>query len=156
MSRGFASIGLSRPKHAENIGGVLRAATVYGAACVVIEGDRSDVRHCADTTKAWRHMPVFRGDNLFELCPYGAVPVAVDLVDDAIALPDFQHPEAAFYVFGPEDGTLGHRHLSRCAHRVMVPTRQCMNLAATVNVVLYDRMAKQRLGAMRMLQLECA
>jgi tRNA(Leu) C34 or U34 (ribose-2'-O)-methylase TrmL len=25
----------------------------------------------------------------------------------------------------------------------MIPTRLCMNLAATVNVVLYDRLAKQ-------------
>jgi len=25
---------------------------------------------------------------------------------------------------------------------VMVPTRECMNLAAAVNVVLYDRLAK--------------
>jgi tRNA(Leu) C34 or U34 (ribose-2'-O)-methylase TrmL len=53
------------------------------------------------------------------------------------------HPERAFYVFGPEDGTLGTRHLSKCVRKIMVPTKFCMNLAATVNVVLYDRLAKQ-------------
>ena len=68
--------------------------------------------------------------------------MAVDLVEDAESLPSFQHPNSAFYVFGPEDGTLGERHLSWCPRRLMIPTRGCMNLAATVNVVLYDRMAK--------------
>lgn len=141
--RGFSSIGLFRPKHASNVGGVLRAAHVYGAAMVAIHGDRSPVRSCEDTTKAYRHIPVLRGDDLFALIPYDAVPVAVDLVDNAIPLPHFEHPERAFYIFGPEDGTLGARHTDRCACSIMVPTRFCMNLAATVNVVLYDRLAKR-------------
>lgn len=76
------------------------------------------------------------------MIPFDAVPVAVDLVEGAVELPAFQHPTRAFYVFGPEDGTLGAATLHWCAHRVMVPTRGCMNLAATVNVILYDRMAK--------------
>ena len=58
-------------------------------------------------------------------------------------LPEYQHPERAFYIFGAEDATLGARVLDRCRDRVFVPTVRCMNLAATVNVVLYDRMAKQ-------------
>lgn len=141
-TRGFSSIGLVRPKDANNVGSVLRAAFVYGAAMVAIQGDRSPVRAATDTPKAWRHIPVLRGDDLHALIPFDAVPVAVDLVDDAIELPAFQHPLRAFYVFGPEDGTLGNSVLQWCAHRVMVPTRGCMNLAATVNVVLYDRLAK--------------
>lgn len=142
MNRGFSSIGLVRPKDVNNVGSVLRAAFVYGASMVAIQGDRSPIRAATDTPKAWRHLPVLRGDDLHALIPFDAVPVAVDLVDDAIELPAFQHPIRAFYVFGPEDGTLGASTLNWCAHRVMVPTRGCMNLAATVNVVLYDRMAK--------------
>jgi len=140
--RGFAAIGLFRPKTPQNVGGVLRAAHVYGAAMVAIQGDRTPVRSHQDTTKAYRHIPILRGDDLFALSPFDCVPVAVDLVDGATSLPFFVHPERAFYVFGPEDGTLGRQHLDRCRHRVMVPTRYCMNLAATVNVVLYDRAAK--------------
>jgi tRNA(Leu) C34 or U34 (ribose-2'-O)-methylase TrmL len=140
--KGFAAIGLMRPKHHENVGSVLRAAFVYEAAMVAIQGDRTPVQSYTDTPKAWRHIPVLRGDDLHALIPYDAVPVAVDLVDDAVELPAFQHPARAFYVFGPEDGTLGKSVLDWCPHRVMVPTRGCMNLAATVNVVLYDRMAK--------------
>jgi tRNA(Leu) C34 or U34 (ribose-2'-O)-methylase TrmL len=142
-ARGFSSIGLVGPKKFSNIGGVMRAAHVYGASLIVIEGDRTRVSDAQDTTKAWRSIPTLRLDDLFSGCPYDAVPVAVDLVDDAEPLPSFMHPERAFYVFGPEDGTLGTRHLSKCVRKIMVPTKFCMNLAATVNVVLYDRLAKQ-------------
>lgn len=140
--KGFASIGLVRPKYEENVGSVLRAAHCYGAAMVAIQGDRSAVRNKMDTTKAWRHMPVLRGEDLERFIPYDAVPVAIDLVDGAVDLPSFVHPVRAFYVFGPEDGTLGRNTLEWCTHKVMIPTRNCMNLAATVNVVLYDRLAK--------------
>jgi tRNA(Leu) C34 or U34 (ribose-2'-O)-methylase TrmL len=140
--RGFASIGLVRPKSHHNVGSVLRAAFCYGAALVAIEGDRSGVRSHLDTFKAWRHIPVLRGDDLHDLIPFDAVPIAVDLVDGATPLPAYQHPQRAFYVFGPEDGTLGRKHLDWCVHKIMVPTRECMNLAAAINVVLYDRMAK--------------
>jgi tRNA(Leu) C34 or U34 (ribose-2'-O)-methylase TrmL len=141
MSRGFSAIGLMRPKDVHNIGGVLRAAYCYGAAMVAIQGDRTPIRSSQDTPQAWRHPPVVRGD-LHALIPFDAEPIAVDLVDDAVPLPAFQHPQRAFYVFGPEDGTLGAATLEWCSRRIMVPTRTCMNLAATVNVVLYDRMAK--------------
>jgi len=145
-NRGFSAIGLVRPKDANNVGSVLRAAHVYGASLVAIQGDRSPIRAATDTTEAWRHMPVIRGEDLHAMIPFDAVPVAVDLVDDAIELPMFFHPQRAFYVFGPEDGTLGRATLDWCKYRVMVPTRTCMNLAATVNVVLYDRLAKARLS----------
>ena len=141
--RGMAAIGLVRPKDTRNVGGVLRAAHAYGAALVAIQGDRTPVTSQLDTSKAYRHMPCLRGDDLMALCPYGAVPVAVDLLPDAIALPAFVHPSAAFYIFGPEDGLLGASVVDRCAYRVAVPTRICMNLAAAVNVVLYDRLAKE-------------
>ena len=140
--RGFSSIGLVRPKDAGNVGSVLRAAYCYDVSMVAIQGDRTKVRHAADTPQAWRHIPVLRGNDLRDFIPFDAVPVAVDLVDGATSLPAFQHPQRAFYVFGPEDGTLGKAVLDWCPFRVMVPTRICMNLAATVNVILYDRMAK--------------
>ena len=143
--RGFAAVGLHRPKDIANVGGVLRASQAYRASMVAISGDRikgESIRSATNTGQAQRHMPVLRGE-LRELIPFAAVPVAVDLVDDAISLHEFSHPSSAFYIFGPEDGTLGSSILEWCVHRVMVPTAMCMNLAATVNVVLYDRLAKQ-------------
>lgn len=144
--RGYSAIGLHRPKNHHNIGGVLRAAHCYRSAMVAISGDRSQaskvIHSPANVTKGERHIPVLRGDDLRDLIPFDCVPVAVDLVSDAIELQNYQHPTRAFYIFGPEDGTLGEGVLSWCRDRVMIPTRFCMNLAATVNVVLYDRQAK--------------
>lgn len=87
-------------------------------------------------------MPTFFVEDALDHIPHGAQVVAVDLVPNATLLPIFTHPERAVYVFGGEDRTLDAHILDRAHHRVMVPTAGCMNLAATVNVVLYDRMAK--------------
>ena len=140
---GFAAIGLSRPKSRDNVGGVMRAAQVYSAALVILENDRSKVTDAMDTMKAYKHIPVIRIEDMFNACPHDCIPIGVDLVEGAIELPKFKHPKRALYVFGPEDGTLGKKHLDKCVYRVMIPTKSCMNLAATVNVVLYDRMCKE-------------
>ncbi|MGL4447908.1 MAG: TrmH family RNA methyltransferase, partial [Shewanella sp.] len=66
----------------------------------------------------------------------------VDLIDGATPLPEFVHPPRAFYIFGPEDGTLDPATFAGVRHVVYVPTHGCMNLAASVNVILYDRSAK--------------
>lgn len=74
----------------------------------------------------------------------GAIPVAVDLVPKARSIINYVHPESAFYIFGPEDGTLDDHIINKCQDVIYIPTNGCMNLAATVNVVLYDRMVKQK------------
>ena len=80
---------------------------------------------------------------MFDGVPYDCVPVAVELVPGATPLPKYVHPERAFYIVGADDATLDKRVLDRCRDRVIVPTNRCMNLAATANVVLYDRMVKR-------------
>ena len=142
MSRGFCAIGLDNPKHDVNVSSAMRAVGVYGASFLATSGKRHKY-HGADTMKAYRETPLFRVDDLREVVPYDCVPVAVDLIDGAIALPEYRHPERAFYIFGAEDATLGDRVISWCRDVVYVPTVGCMNLAATVNVVLYDRAAKK-------------
>lgn len=140
---GYSSIGLVRPKNRFNIGSVLRAAHCYGASLVATENARARIKASTDTQKAYRHIPTIRADNIFDAAPYGSTPIAVDLIEGAESLVDFEHPRTAFYIFGPEDGTLGKRVTDRCASAIFVPTNYCMNLAATVNVVLYDRMVKR-------------
>lgn len=133
--RGFATIALDNPKTPDNIGGALRACGCYGAALVVIGGPRPErlSKLATDTQKAWRHIPHMLVDDVLNAIPYDAIPIAVDLLDGATHLPRFIHPERAFYIFGAEDATLGKRILDHCRHKIMVPTRYCMNLAATVN-----------------------
>lgn len=143
--RGYAAIGLHNPKDPNNVGGALRAAGVYGAAMVALGGPRSLklVSSKTDTMKAWKHMPLLRADDIFDLVPHACVPVAVEFRNTATPLPEYEHPQRAFYVFGPEDGSLGAKAFTRCRDVVWVPTEFCMNLAATVNVILYDRLQKQ-------------
>jgi len=138
---GYSCVGLVSPKFPVNVASVLRACHCYNAAALIVQGRRYQ-RHGADTPKQWKHMPLFHTDDIHTMVPFACVPVGVDLVDDAEPLPEFVHPERALYIFGPEDGTLGQKVLSWCKHKVYVPTTHCMNLAATVNVVLYDRKAK--------------
>lgn len=147
MTRGYSAVGLVNPKCKENVGSALRAAGCYDAAMVVIAGNRPDHfmgRIATDTQRAYRHIPTLRVSDIFDVIPYDCIPVAVDLVPGAKNLVNFSHPERAFYIFGPEDGTLGKSVTDRCKYSVQVPTKYCMNLAATVNVVLYDRAAKQQ------------
>lgn len=140
--RGYAAIGLFMPKTAANVGSALRAAGCYGAAMVAVSGQRYR-RAGTDTQASYRHLPLVQTEDLHSIVPYDCIPVAVDLLEGAIELHKYVHPERAFYVFGPEDGTLGKSVTDWCRDKIVIPTRQCMNLAATVNVVLYDRLAKQ-------------
>lgn len=140
--RGYAAIGLHMPKTPANVGSVLRAAHCYGAAMVAKTGQRY---HGAptDPQKGYRHIPLVQCDDLHAVIPFDCVPVAVEFIQTARSLTDYSHPERAFYVFGPEDGSLGPTITNWCRDVIYVPTDYCMNLAATVNVVLYDRLAKQ-------------
>lgn len=139
--RGFFCVGLFRPKTPANVGSALRACGNFGAASLIVDGDRY---HGAptDTMKTSRHMPLMQVSDLHEAVPYDCVPVAVDLLPGATPLHEYKHPERAIYIFGPEDGTLGKNITDWCRDIVSVPTNGCMNLAGTVHVVLYDRMAK--------------
>jgi len=140
--RGYAAIGLDNPKSNINVGSALRAAGVYGASLVAASGGRWKSEK-TDTMKAYRHMVFMHNiDDLKDIIPFDCVPVAVDIIEGAIPLPEYNHPERAFYVFGAEDATLGDRVLSWCKDTIYIPTNGCMNLAATVNVVLYDRLCK--------------
>ena len=114
----------------------------HGAKLIAASGHR--YHHAAtDTQKGSRHIPILHNiEDIFSAIPYDCAPVGVDLVPNACPLHQFNHPPSAFYLFGPEDGTLGKIVLDRCAYRVYVQTNYCMNLAAAVNVVLYDRNAK--------------
>jgi len=140
--RGFASIGLFNPKNRLNYGGVLRAAGCYGAAMIAMQGHRFK-RESSDTLEAWKHIPTIITDDLFSVIPYDTVPVAIEFIQTAKPITKFSHPERAFYIFGPEDGSVSKGIIERCKEVIYIPTSHCMNLAATVNVVLYDRLVKR-------------
>lgn len=140
--RGYSVIALHNPKSDVNVGAAIRAVGCYDAAMMVVTGKRFG-KTPTDTMKTYRHKPVLRVEDLHSAVPFDCIPIAVDIIEGAESLIDFVHPERAFYVFGAEDATLGKQITDWCKHTIYVPTNGCMNLAASVNVVLYDRMMKQ-------------
>lgn len=140
----FCSVGLFKPKTNWNVGGALRASYCYGAKMVAIQDPRTDIKAASDTPKTWTNIPVIKCPDLKNIIPYGSIPVAVDLLEGATDLRDFSHPQRAFYIFGPEDGTIPKDILDWCPHKVFIDTATCMNLAASVNVVLYSRSIQWR------------
>ena len=146
MTEGSVSVALHRPSRRQNIGGVLRAADVYGVELVVLGGGDlppEPLGHPSDTSKAWLRIPVVFADDVLDVLPEQHVTVAVERVAEATSLPEFEHPDSAAYLFGPENGSLDEAILEHCTHVVSIPGHECSNLAAAVNVVLYDRIAKR-------------
>ncbi|MEH6649950.1 MAG: RNA methyltransferase [Motiliproteus sp.] len=137
-------IGLSNPKSPTNVGAVIRAAGCFKADGVFYTGERYPraAKFHTDTKSAARSIGLTGVASLLDAVPVGASVVCVELVEGAISLPQFKHPDNAFYIFGPEDGTLEQDLVDRADAVVYIPTVGCLNLAATVNVVLYDRIAK--------------
>jgi tRNA(Leu) C34 or U34 (ribose-2'-O)-methylase TrmL len=140
------------PKFAHNVGAALRAAACFGASHMWWTGDRvpsparwptgarlpREERMKINRLVDWGHLDGQPPD-LDDL-----VPVCVERSANAESLVDFVHPAAALYVFGPEDGSVTKGWRSACHRFVQIPTanRGPLNLAAAVNVVLYDRQAK--------------
>jgi len=152
------TIALTNPKTPTNVGAVMRAAGCYQVDHVIYSGTR--YKQAAkyhqqllrtDTRNMQGKIPLVDVDNfinrnnLLENSPSSAKVICVDLVEGATPLPHFVHPSEAIYVFGPEDGTIDQAVIDNADDVVYVPTIGCMNLAATVNVLLYDRLAKSHL-----------
>ena len=144
MRKSKVNLGLSNPKSPSNVGAVMRAAGCYRVDSVFYTGQRyiRSARFHTDTQDVSKRIPLDGVTCLLENVPEDMQIVCVELVEGAIPLPEYQHPDKAFYIFGPEDGTLSQAIIDRADAVVYVPTVGCMNLAATVNVVLYDRLAK--------------
>ena len=148
MNNHQVTLGLINPKSASNVGAVMRAAGCYHVDSVFYTGERYDrtLRLNTDTKRISHTVPLTGVDSLLSVVPEQAQLVCVELAVGATPLPSYQHPESAMYVFGPEDGTISQTIIDQAEAVIYIPTRGCMNLAATVNVVLYDRLAKSALS----------
>jgi tRNA(Leu) C34 or U34 (ribose-2'-O)-methylase TrmL len=126
------------------VGSVMRAAGCFQVDAVFYTGSRyaRAARFNTDTKDVSRNLPLTPLVSLLDAVADEVSVVCVELVEGATPLPAFEHPEQALYVFGPEDGTIEQALIDRADAVVYVPTIGCMNLAASVNVLLYDRLAK--------------
>lgn len=137
-------VGLTNPKSPSNVGAVMRAAGCYGVNEVIYTGQRYQqaAKFSTDTKNISKRIPLTPVESLIPDKANDINIVCVELVEGATPLPLFNHPENALYILGPEDGSISQKVVDQADHVVYVPTIGCMNLAATVNVVLYDRLAK--------------
>jgi len=142
------SLGLLNPKSPDNVGSVMRAAGNFGVDAVYYTGTRYpralSLKPGAANTRRSKSddIPLALVNSLIDPVPQNTQIICVELVEDGIALPEYQHPENALYIFGPEDGNISQTIIDRADEVVYIPTQGCMNLAATVSVLLYDRLAK--------------
>lgn len=122
----------------------MRAAGCYQADEVLYTGQRYEKasKFQTDTKNVSSKIPLKGVESFLDNLSEETSIVCVDFAEGATPLPEFQHPENAIYIFGPEDGSISQDVADRAHHVVYVPTIGCMNLAASVNVLLYDRLAK--------------
>ena len=141
-------IGLINPKSPDNVAAVMRSAGNFQADSVFYTGKRYPraLQRNPDapnmSRKVSQDIPISEVSCLIDNAPEDMEIVCVEFAENAIPLPGYQHPQKALYIFGPEDGTISQQLIDRADAVVYVPTSGCMNLSATVNVVLYDRLAK--------------
>lgn len=140
------------PKHADNVGRVLRACSCFGFRQLWwtgrrVRGDEMRGRlPREERMKGYRDVEMVRDERPIEhYSGYRPPPtvVAVELARDAENLAGFEHPDDAVYVFGPEDGGL-EGHIKRLCHRfVFIPTAHCLNLSQAAAIVMWDRYLKR-------------
>lgn len=158
------SIVLINSRFAHNVGAVVRAASNFlGKSQVIFTGDRVQLDiderlgkpriPREERMKGYADVELINTDRWYDLLEQGAVPVGVELLEGAENLATFDHPEKAVYVFGPEDGGLPKVVRQLCHRFVVIPSAHCLNLAAAVNVVLYDRILKQYLSGQPLMEL---
>lgn len=142
------AVALINPKHARNVGAALRACSCFGVKQLWFSGNRIAMngKHRLpreERMKGYADVDLIQYDYIFDQFASDVTPVAIELVENGESLADFEHPENALYVFGPEDGSLQRVTLQHCHRFVRIPTRHCTNLAAAVYLTLYDRMLKR-------------
>lgn len=141
--RGYFGIGVEQINKPYNVGNLFRSAHAFGASFVYTVAATYERRalHRIDTSDSLGALPFYSFPDVDTMMlPQGCQIVGVELVDDAIELPSFQHPLHAAYVMGPERGSLSPQMLEKCAFVIKIPTKFCLNVGMAGVVVMYDRL----------------
>jgi len=140
--RGYFGIGVEGVSKAYNVGSVFRSAHAFEAGFVFTVAAQYCQRagHATDTSDSISQMPFYSFPDAAHLTlPEGCKLVGIELFEDSIDLPSFQHPLRAAYVLGAERHGLSPAMAERCDYIVKIPTRFSLNLGLAGALVMYDR-----------------
>jgi len=140
--RGYFGIGVEGVSKVYNVGSVFRSAHAFGASFAFTVDAQYDRRaaHATDTSDSIAQMPFYAfPDAAGLILPEGCKVVGIELFEDSIDLPSFQHPLRAAYVLGAERHGLSPAMAERCDYVVRIPTRFSLNLGLAGALVMYDR-----------------
>lgn len=143
--RGYFGVGIQNGKTEANLGTLWRSAQALGASFIFTIGKRYS-HQASDTSKAWKHIPLFEYGSLLDFSkqtPRDCLVVGVEYPHEAAkALGDFVHPERCIYLLGSEDTGLSKDALARCHHVIHIPAKLCLNVAVAGSIVMYDRVTQ--------------
>ena len=142
------AVALINPKYPRNIGQVIRSASCFGVKQVWYTGNRAQIGEGKrlpreERMKGYANVDLIHFDYFFEQFP-DAIPVGVEVLENAEISTTFEHPEKAVYVFGPEDGHIPQTVRRHCHRFVTIPSAHCLNLSVAVSLILYDRRLKRQ------------
>jgi tRNA G18 (ribose-2'-O)-methylase SpoU len=126
-----------------NVGNLLRSAHAFGASFFFTVSPVVDVKamKSSDTSDAVGHIPFYTFKKPADLIlPQKTALVAVELLEDAVDLPSFRHPQRAVYVLGPELGSVSKEMQARCDYAIKIPMKFCVNVGVAGALVMYDRL----------------
>jgi tRNA G18 (ribose-2'-O)-methylase SpoU len=141
--RGYFGIGVEGINKPFNVGNLFRTAHAFDASFVftIAATYRRAEGALADTSDSLQNLPFYSFPSVAELLlPRGCSIVGVELMDQAVELPSFNHPRCAAYVMGPERNSLSPALVARCDHIIRIPTRFCLSVGIAGALVMYDRL----------------
>jgi tRNA(Leu) C34 or U34 (ribose-2'-O)-methylase TrmL len=142
---------MHNPKYPHNVGAAVRACSCFNSSLIIFTGDRVSLTPEGkkgyrlpreERMKGYKHVQLMNDNYPFNRFTRDVTPVAVEVRENSEMLPHFIHPPNPVYVFGPEDGSIPQIYLKHCQRFLVIPSPFCLNLAAAIYVVLYDRMSK--------------
>lgn len=140
--RGFYGIGVENLKNETNLGTLFRTAYTFEANFMFCTGKRYK-HQGSDTTKAWRHIPLYQYDDIDELInniPYQCKLIGIETVEQSIDILTFRHPERCIYLLGAEDTGLSNKAIDACDHIVEIKNLSpCLNVAVAGSIMMYER-----------------
>lgn len=141
----FFGIGLQNGKTPENLGVLWRTAQNLGASFIFTIGRRY-ANQASDTHNAVKSMPYYHYENFKDFMghlPKGVRIVAVEKIENAHELEDFNHPRRCVYLLGAEDHGLTKEAIQESHFLVQFPSEYSLNVAVAGSIVMYDRTRKK-------------